>query len=395
MRTSPASVVLALLIASGCGDDPPPEPTIEPLPRVERPGVAAGRPVATSSAFALVPSSDGALLVWAAPGAVGGGVRALPLGPVGQVSGPERRLVTEGAGAGGAHEDRIGQVVEVDAAAVGRRVGVAWVVDHVRTPEVESSYSLDGGATFTRPVGLGPTARLERGHGGRLSLAASADGALVLYHRIPAGPCVATEGTCARFTRSGIGTDETAATRGTEPLEVEHPCEPLVSGATFRDGTWYYAICHESPSPRVTTYVIRPEVAYAAAVESPPGCRPSAVAPLDRGVAILTECGEHTGALVLDSMGRELARLAELERSVRCVDGRPLLRLTEASPRFELHLGGAADHVEGLLPDSVAPRGSRAVWTGEALLVALPLAREVALRRYECVRGRFDRTDAP
>ena len=37
--------------------------------------------------------------------------------------------------------------------------------------------------------------------------------------------------------------------------------------------------------------------------------------------------------------------------------------------------------------------GSRAVWTGEAVLIATPLGREVALRRYECGRGGFHRTD--
>jgi hypothetical protein len=352
--------------------------------------------VATPAAFAVIPASEGALLLWAAPRAAGGGVRALPLGPLGQVTGPERTIVTEGAAAGGAFEDRIGQVVELDAAAVGRRVGVAWVVDHGLALEVQASHSLDGGGSFTRPVDLGPTVRLGEGeHGGRLSMAGATDGALVLYHRIPEGPCVASSGTCARFTRSGVGTEPAQAMRGTEPLEVQHPCEPLVSGATFRDGTWYYAICHRAPTPRVTTYVIRPAVAYAAAVEGRADCTPLAVAPLDGGVAVLTRCGTDVGALVLDPMGRELARLTAVQRSATCVEGRPLLRLAEAERSFELHLGSAVDHVEGLLPEELAPTGSRATWTGEALLVAVPLAREVSLRRHECVRGRFERTDVP
>ena len=74
----------------------------------------------------------------------------------------------------------------------------------------------------------------------------------------------------------------------------------------------------------------------------------------------------------------------------RCDGGRPTLTFgTEVA----LPLTGSESRLEAWLPDNVAPRGSRAAWTGEALLVAVPLSGEVHLRRYECVDGVFSRTD--
>ncbi|MEA5557330.1 hypothetical protein [Nodularia spumigena] len=46
-----------------------------------------------------------------------------------------------------------------------------------------------------------------------------------------------------------------------------------------------------------------------------------------------------------------------------------------------------------MLDDEVAPPGSRAVWSGEVLLVAAPMEREVGIRRYECNEGALRRTD--
>jgi hypothetical protein len=66
----------------------------------------------------------------------------------------------------------------------------------------------------------------------------------------------------------------------------------------------------------------------------------------------------------------------------------------EAAAR-RVPLIGAVSRLETLLPERVAPRASRATWTGEALLVAAWLEGEVALRRYECREGTLVRTDLP
>jgi hypothetical protein len=348
-----------------CDGDPP---VIRPEPPPRSVVIAEPRAISDAAAFALVPTGEGALLVWGARD----GVRAIPLGPLGEPAGAELELD---------EEERA--ITEIDATASGRRVAVAWVVDDGAEAAVEATYSLDGGRSFAAPEPLGPTVR---GSSGRLDMAAHEDGSLVLYHRIPEGPCVASQGTCARFTRTGVGGDPSRGMRGTEPLEVQRPCDPLVSGALWHDGTWYHAVCHADREPSTLVYAIRPAISYAAPIDLPAGCTPLGIAPLDTGVAAVTRCAGRTSATHLDAMGRPLARFDPAEPSVVCEAGRPSITLGE---RASLRLDGAREDLEALLPDAIAPASARAVWTGEALVVAAHAQGEVSLRRYRCVGGRF------
>lgn len=380
---------LALLAIACAEERETPAPRPEP-PRPRAP-IASSRSIAEAGAFALVPVGEGALLVYGAPYSAGGGVRALPLGALGEAMGRESLVVSRGAAAGGPIERRVGHAVEVEAAAIGRRVGIAWVLDHGEWLETQAAWSADGGLTFSAPLDLGPSVRLERDRRGRLSMSASDELGLALHHRAADGPCVANRGTCALLDRVVLGSDAGEARRGSMPLEIQHPCDPLVSGSIAHGGTSYYAICHEAPEPRTLVYVIRPDVTYAAAIDSPDGCVPAGIAPLDEGVAAVMRCGETGSALVLDAMGRERARIEPVVREASCRDGRPVLRMGAHA----LRLGAAQDRLEALLPESIAPPGARAIWTGEALLVATPVGRDVSLHRYQCVRGRLERTDLP
>lgn len=354
--------------------------------------MASGRAVADARAFALVPVNDGALFLYGAPHREGGGVRVLPLGMLGEARGPERPITRRGAAGGGVAEQHVSQAVEVAAASSGQRVGVAWIIDYGTHLETQNAFSPDGGVRFGPPSDLGPSVRVPADQGGRLAMAADETGALALYYRIPEAACVALEGRCARFSRVGVGGQARGAARGTEPLEVRRPCEPFVGAALWRAGTWYHGICTVDPAPKTTVYAIRPAVSYAVPVDMPDGCRPSSIAPLDDGVAVVSVCEGLTRIQQLDEMGRRGARWDSPERSVRCEDGRPALHL-DGDRDGKLRLGEATDHLEGLLPDEIAPHGARAVWTGQALLVAVPVGHDVSLRRYQCVRGRFDRTD--
>ena len=357
-------LTMALL---GC-DGGPPEARSEPTLRAA--AIAEPRAISDAAAFALVPTGEGALLVWGAQR----GVRAIPLGPLGEPAGAEVVL-----------SDEARAITEIDASASGRRVAVAWIRGDGGDAEVEATYSLDGGRSFAAPDRLGPTVR---GSTGRLDLAAHEDGSLVLYHRLPEGPCVASDGTCARFTRTGIGGDPSGGMRGTEPLEVQNPCEPLVSGALWHDGTWYHAVCHADPEPSTLVYAIRPAISYAAPIDLSSGCRPLGIAPLDTGVAVMTRCAGRTTATQLDAMGRPLARFDPAEPSVACAAGRPSITLSE---RARLRLDGAREDLEALLPGAIAPAGARAVWTGEALIVAAHADGLVTLRRSRCLGQRLAR----
>ncbi|MCZ7679518.1 MAG: hypothetical protein M5U28_12450 [Sandaracinaceae bacterium] len=213
MRSIAARLVLVCLVACACEEEPPPA-TPPPPPAAARahrlePAHRGGRRVRARA------DRRGRAARVGAPYSAGGGVRALPLGMLGEAAGPEQTVAARGAAAGGAIEQRVGHAVEVAAAASGRRVGVAWVMDHGQAIETEAAYSVDGGRAFGQPEPFGPSVRLERDRSGRIAMSASEELGLVLQHRVPEGPCVATSGRCALLHRAVLGPDGSEARRGT------------------------------------------------------------------------------------------------------------------------------------------------------------------------------------
>lgn len=316
------------------------------------------------------------------------------LGPLGEALESDRRIARRGAAAGGTAEQHVSQAVELDAFAVGSRIGVAWVMDFGHHLSVQSAYSVDGGTRFAAVEELGETVRLDPGTRGRLAMSGTTEGRLLLQHRVTQGDCVSSAGRCARIQRTSVGGDGPGP-RGGIGLEVRTPCDPLISSALFRDGSLYYSLCHEEEEvgPSATIYTIRSALSWAGTTALE-GCRPVATAPIDRGVVVVSRCGEDLVATRLDEMGREVDTYRPVERVAECQDGRPVLRVREGNREAKLRLGAAVDHIEGLLPEDIAPDGSRAIWTGEAILVGVPRGHELTLRRYQCLPdGRLDRTD--
>ena len=174
------------------------------------------------------------------------------------------------------------------------------------------------------------------------------EGRLLLQHRVTEGECVATPGRCARVARAPLGSE--AGERGGMGLEVRTPCEPLISGALFRDGSLYYGLCHEEPEvgPSTTLYTIRNAISWAGTTELA-GCTPLGTAPVDDGVAVLARCGDERVATVLDQMGAETATYRPVERVTGCEDGRPVLRIRRGERESKLTLGASMDHIEALL----------------------------------------------
>lgn len=380
--------LFSLVLLLGCEDPPPELPP--PLPPGPPPAPIAGpRGVADDAAFAIVPSPDGALLFWAVPYREGGGVRVVTLSPTGGALGAERPVAQRGAAAGGAAEQHVSQAVELDAFSVGRRVALAWVLDYGHHLAVQATWSADG-QRFATVETLGRTVRRDEGTRGRVAVSGDED-RLLVHHRTEEADCVASEGRCAMFARHGLD----GATGRPGPSEVREPCEPLVGGALFRAGTWYDAVCHlEGGAPSTTIESVRPALSYAGPTTFA-GCVPVALAPLDDGVLALGRCGDTLAGHALDEMGRTRASFSPIERVAACEDGRPVLRAREGRREAKLTLGAAIGRIEGLLPEDLAPAGARAVWTGEAILVAAPVRRSLILRRYQCrPDGRLDRTDA-
>jgi hypothetical protein len=376
------------MIVIGCGEDPPPPaPRSEPAPPPAP--IASPRAIASETAFAITATDEGAVLFYGAPYSERGGLRAVVVGPhgetIGQPFGQDVSVWSQRSA------DAASPIVEVEAAATGRLVGVVWLVDHGARVLAYSAYSNDGGRTFAEAVELGPSVSLPRDRRGRLSIAANEEGQLRFYQRVEDGPCVgeARGETCAIFVGRAVGSDLSGDERGVERREVARPCDPLVSGLRWHGGTRYVSICDlDGDTPQTTVVAIRPAIDWAAITEH--ACAPAGIAPLDQGIVAFTACDR---AYVLDEMGGDVARLDAPVRTPACAEGRVELRLSSGSITRRLRLAGAADHLEALLPPTIAEEGARAVWTGEAMLVALRVGREVKLRRYACARGRFDRTD--
>jgi hypothetical protein len=388
----------------GCGDPEPPATAVAPPPPVPVLPIAAPRPVSSSIAFDLVSTPGGAVLAWGTPARQGGGVRALGLDPLGAPRGTEVDVVRRGEARTASADEAQAQIEELTIASSGTRVGLAWVLGGP-TPIVQATFSPQEVEEFAPPRTLAPTSALVPGsHAarGRIAMSSREDGALVVTHRLDDARCsdaVAAEaGTpgarCARIARSEIDS-LVAELEPTTEMEVPSPCPSLLAGAVTTAGTWFYGICHLAPTMATTLYAIRPSISYAAANDTLAGCTPDAIAPLAEGVAVTGTCEGGRHMSFVDATGRETSVVVAPRLEVACEAGRPVLSTGgEATPR-RLGLVAAVSRLEGLVPERIAPRGARAVWTGAALLVAAPLEGEVSVRRYECREAGLVRTDLP
>jgi len=387
----PISLLLLVLAlcACECEDEPPPvEPA--PAPPPPRAQIAAPRAVATSAAFDLIPSGDGALLFFGPPAEDGGGIRVLSLGPLGEVEAAEDVLWTVPT-----TESHVAPyAVEVAAAGGGGRVGVAWVARHGRVLHVHTSHGAPGAhgpATDLGPMEDPP--RVTRGH---VALAGAPDGTITLIHRRTRGPCSEGGGAdCSRLAVRRLG-DDRASIRSGMPLVIPRVCDQPVPGYVWADGTWYYALCAETDGvPETTLYAIRYEPQYAQADRALRGCEPLGLGRVGTGATLmLGRCDEgRIDGVRLAEMGTERSSLTSVVRRIECAEGRPRIVIDAGSTRLEVPLSEAAPNLAALLPEQMAPQNARAIWTGQALLVAAPIGGEVSLRRFQCEDGGVLRTD--
>jgi hypothetical protein len=350
----------------------------------------APRPIAAPTAFDLITTSSGAALVFSPPFTEGGGVRYLRLDRFGAIASDELPVFAEHV------TDRPPtDAFEVRAAAGGGRVGVAWVDRDAFTRASYATVGPDTGEAFAPRQKLADLS-LETHPRGAIAVAASSDGTLDVMFRRRDADCppatareLSTQVGCAQLSLSRL--EPSASGREGIGLAVPDPCREPIVGYVFADGTWHYAVCsHASARSIVTTYAISFDPQYARAEKTLEGCTPRGLSPLAGGVVTTGRCGELETALVLRDSGRELARGDTASIEVACREGLPVIAYGAV---FERQLLGAADRLEAILPAAIAPEGSRAVWTGEALLVATALGAEVALRRYECRGTVVLRTD--
>jgi hypothetical protein len=248
---------------------------------------------------------------------------------------------------------------------------------------------LDLGAAWAAPeAGRGNLALVQRGAS-----------ALALV-RGPSEPCGdGSDESCFGFRfyqLSGRGAFETGL-----GLRVPVPCDAraalLISArAPAQPGAgeprFQYAVCTRSESaPVLTVFSIEPDRSYAAAQKLFSDCTPLGAGNFAGQSLFVAEC---QGA-------RRVARLRSADAPVEIVnlDVRGLLcsargaRLRLGSEWLEL--SEPSDRLELLLDASLSPPGSRAVWTGSALLVARLDAGRLVLDRHACADSGLRQLPSP
>lgn len=337
---------------------------------------AAGEPRAlpTATAFDLAPAPDGAVLAWATPDDGGVVLLRLDADGVPASGGAPTRVTVAGAAVG-----------DLTLAATAAGVAVAW-------SEVDASADHAGAlrAAWVHPDGsarrfdVGRVFRSADARRGALSLAPRERGALLLARGLAAGCADVRERDCSAFQFYDVG-PEAARPTGLA-LTVPSPCaahsaQLVAAQRTGAGGPFEYAICAgPAGATALTVFSIQPSPAYATAEEALAGCEPLGAGRFGGEATFVGACaGQRRGVSVPAAGGALVVRDLD-QRGLVCTAGGPVLRFGEGWLRPSEPLG----HLELLLNDDLAPPGARAVWTGNALVVAQMRDGRLVTARHGC-----------
>jgi hypothetical protein len=347
-------------------------------------------PLAHASAFELVATSEGAVLVWAPPAACRSGLQVRRLAADGSMQEPG--VVLDAACGGDADLD----VVELTAAAGGGRLGVAFVVADKAQQQarVLGTQAADSARAFAPVLQLGAAEPRGLPQRGRVELVAAESGQMRVAWQGPRAACVGESGSCAQLVSEPYPPALDAAGRRTDTREIPQPCPRMLVGSVWTQGVWYDAFCalgargesqSDSVALRIThVYAIRPEIFYAEAEPTLRDCEPLGLAPSRNGAVAWGRCSDGLRAQLLAPEGHRQT-VSAATRSVECADGRPVLRLRGASGEdAAFPLSAPRDRLELWLPPELANEASRAVFTGRHLLVASPQAGGLVVHSHHC-----------
>lgn len=389
------SLALAFLLAA-CADPPPSvPPPLAPPPRRPTLPIVAGRSIATRVAFDLAALADGAVLAWGIPVDRGGGIDAITLDPWGRPRGEEIVITRGGLAAARGTDEGPTLVEDLVLTTAGARVGVAWIVRRGASLTAQATISSAGleGFAPTRDLGASIAIPLDAPSRGRLAAYVAPEGAAMVAYRAPPARCQASTGTCAIVRAARL--DGEAPPGRVGPSEILSPCEPLIVGAIGTADAFFQGTCHLDAERQPATMVISlyPAISLATPLDVAPGCTPIGMAPGPSGAIAISRCADGIAATQIDRMGQVAGSVHGAALSARCRDGRPVIEIRGTGAPLAMTLTEPVSRIEALLPESVAPAGSRAVWTGEAILLAMPVAGEVRVHRYECELAELVRTD--
>ncbi|NOY92189.1 MAG: hypothetical protein GXP55_13415 [Deltaproteobacteria bacterium] len=401
--------VISLLCAGAalaCDDEPPPL-VLPPVVPIVRPELLSPRPIATSSAFDLVALDDGAALVYSPPSRAGGGVRLAAMDAFGSHRGQDPEVFSSVRPEGLSGPFVPVDAAEVEAASGGGRLAIAWVARNNGVFSVVAALGEATGRTFGPPTTLGLTPLRTVGGRGQVAVAVSESGIAEVHWRAGDGSCeplaqIAESAAlqilggspelCIVVHGERLFPDEPAqdSSSWTLPRSCDHP----IGGAAFLQDRWYYGICARAETgDSAATLVLGLNSALNTVHAGPilAGCELMDLVAVPDAVVAVGRCGSGRRLVRVREGGRALDRIGEVTPSVDCSGAHPVLK----AGTFSYPLAGSVAHLEALLPDSLAPRGARALWTGEALLIATPIGREVSLHRYQCEHGELVRTNGP
>jgi len=329
-----------------------------------------------AGAFDLVATENGAALV------VATSARARLSLTLYDVAGHPRRsdpLFIDSANAGAA-STRIGEVAAV---ARGSELAVAWIEEagaKVRSRAVVRSISDSGSAANVIEIGpVFPPVSRPRGN---VAITSTNDRFLLLARGEKTDCIEKTETDCVGYDFHRLESNKTA--RGSLPLTVPLPCDQNSVSFAVAGSRWYYGVCSRATGKPITTlFSIQTDPEYARADRILEGCLPLGALAQGGDLLVVGDCaGERRGVRVRggNAEGSEL-RVDRVD--AMCDGGRPLLR--QLGPNgIQLSLDGPRDRLEAFLPRSLAPLNSRAIWTGQVLLVATPENGSITLKGYQC-----------
>jgi hypothetical protein len=178
--------------------------------------------------------------------------------------------------------------------------------------------------------------------------------------------------------------EPSGSARTGSPLAVPLPCEQNSVSFAVSGSRWFYGVCSRSTGKPVTTlFSIQSEPAYARADRILEGCLPLGATALAGDLVVIGDCGGRREGLRMRGGNAALEEVRVDRLEVVCDAGKPLIR--QLGPGgLSLALDERRDRLEAFLPPALSPLHSRAVWTGQALLIAQQGAARISVKSYRC-----------
>jgi hypothetical protein len=192
---------------------------------------------------------------------------------------------------------------------------------------------------------------------------------------------------CYSFYFRELGAE--GATPAGLPLSVPVPCTDNATSLVTLAERYHYGVCTDSSSGPVTTvFSITPEPAYARAEPVLAGCEPAGTFTWLGSAWLVADCQGNRRAARVGGGDEDVEYLDLRSLRLDCKEGVAAVH----SAGFDLALVEPRGRLEALLPSAIAPRGSRAVWTGRVLLVASSAGTSLRLARYACTGSSWQET---